>query len=343
MKSHILKAISYIPLTIGLTTACGRGASKSTDTDNQASVHIVDTTSVIRLRIDVTETFTAIVQSKVKNNISPQTPLRIERMMVEVGDIVKKGQVLAKLDNSNLDRLKVQLDNAELEFKRTDELYKVGGLAKAKWDQSKSTFDIARSQYYSMLENTILRSPIGGVVTARNYDNGDLSSPQLPIYVVEQISPVKLKLNISEGYYRQVKPKMPVDVSVEAFPNETFDGHVSLVYPTIDPTSHTFGVEVEVSNNKQLIRPGMYARANLHLGEKDVLAVQTSAINKLAGTGERFVYVLNDGKAERRSIETGIQRDSFTEVTHGLKEKDIVVAHGAANLKDGQEVTIKAR
>ena len=111
---------------------------------------------------------------------------RIKRIATEVGNTVAKGQVLAEMDNSQLTQMKVKLEDARLSFARTDELYKIGGISKAQWDAARSAKTIAETAYNNMYENTVLRSPISGVVTARNYDAGDLASPQLPIFVVEQ-------------------------------------------------------------------------------------------------------------------------------------------------------------
>ncbi|SKA03055.1 efflux RND transporter periplasmic adaptor subunit [Porphyromonas crevioricanis] len=351
MEKHITLGMKYgaafaalcLSLGLGMATGCSRGGKQAKTLAQEDSVRLVDTTIAIRTRVEASEQFSAIIQSKVRNNISPQAPLRIERMLVEVGDRVAKGQVLARLDNSSLDRLKVQLDNAELDFKRTDELFKAGGLAQARWEQSKSSLEITRNQYRNMLDNTVLRSPVSGIVTARNYDSGDMSSPQLPIYVVEQIAPVRLKLNISEMYYGQVKAKMPVDVSLEAIPGESFRGYVSLVYPTIDAMSHTFGVEVEIPNAKMRIRPGMYARVDVHFGEKEVIAVNSLAINRQAGTGGRFVYVLKNNKVESREVKLGRSKGELVEIVEGLNAGDIVVSKGAGTLKEGQEVRISKR
>lgn len=149
--------------------------------------------------------YTATVEAEVKNNIAPSSPVRIDRILVEVGDRVSKGQKLVSMDEANLKQTKFQLDNQEIEFKRMDELYKVGGASKSEWDAAKMALDIKETAYRNLLENTSLLSPINGVVTARNYDNGDMYSGGEPVLVVEQITPVKLLINVSETYFTQVK------------------------------------------------------------------------------------------------------------------------------------------
>ena len=108
------------------------------------------------------------------------------------------------------------MDNQETEFKRVDELYKVGGASKAEWDAAKTNLDVRKSAYNNLLENTQLVSPLNGVVTARNFDNGDLyTSTQMPVLVVEQIAPVKLMVNVSEPNFPKVSKGMPVTVKLD--------------------------------------------------------------------------------------------------------------------------------
>ena len=145
--------------------------------------------------------YTATVEAEVKNNIAPSSPVRIDRILVEVGDRVSKGQKLVSMDEANLKQTKFQLDNQEIEFKRMDELYKVGGASKSEWDAAKMALDIKETAYRNLLENTAFAQPINGVVTARNYDSGDMYSGGEPVLVVEQIMPVKLLINVSETYF----------------------------------------------------------------------------------------------------------------------------------------------
>ena len=134
--------------------------------------------------VDQIQEYTATVEAEAKNNIAPSSPVRIDQIFVEVGDRVSKGQKLVQMDAANLKQTKLQLDNQEIEFNRMDELYKVGGASKSEWDASKMQLDVQRTAYKNLLENTSLVSPINGVVTARNYDNGDMYSGGNPVLVV---------------------------------------------------------------------------------------------------------------------------------------------------------------
>lgn len=163
-----------------------------------------------------------------------------------------------------------------------DELYKVGGASKSEWDASKMQLDVQRTAYKNLLENTSLVSPINGVVTARNYDNGDMYSGGNPVLVVEQITPVKLMINVSESYFTQVKKGAPVDVKLDVYGDEIFKGTINLIYPTIDAATRTFPIEIKLDNRDQRVRPGMFARATLNFGTADNVVVPDLAIVKQA-------------------------------------------------------------
>lgn len=285
--------------------------------------------------------FSANVEAYKVNQISPQSPGRIREIKVEVGDHVRAGQELVVMDNTSLNQLKIQLDNLRTEFSRVDELYKVGGCSKSSWDQAKTQLDVMETNYNNLLENTTLRSPISGVVTARKFDKGDLNGGQ-PILTVQQISPVKLIINVNEQYYKQVKVGMPIDnIALDAYPGETFSGKVAIVYPTLDATSRTFPVEVRIDNANQRVRPGMFARVTLNFGETMRVCVPDQAVVKQTGSGDRFVYVVHpDNHVSYDKIELGRRLDKEYEVISGVEPGATVVVYGQSRLAAGREVNV---
>jgi RND family efflux transporter MFP subunit len=245
------------------------------------------------------------------------------------------------MDAANLTQLKLQLDNQETEFKRVDELYKVGGASKAEWDAAKTNYEVRLSSYENLLENTQLVSPLDGVVTARNFDNGDLySSTQTPVLVVQQITPVKLMVNVSEPNFPKVSKGMPVKVKLDVYEGEEFEGKVSLVYPTIDPATHTFQVEVTLANANKRVRPGMFARVTMSFGTKNNVVVPDMAVVKRAGSGDRFVYVYNNGKVSYNKVELGRRIGTEYELISGVDNNSQVVIAGQTRLSDGAEVEV---
>jgi RND family efflux transporter MFP subunit len=267
--------------------------------------------------------------------------VRIEKIYVEVGDRVAKGQKLVQMDASNLKQMKLQLDNQTVEFGRIDELYKVGGVSKSEWEAAKMALDVRETSYKNMLENTQLLSPIGGVVTARNYDNGDMYSGARPVLVVEQIVPVKLLINVSETVFTQVKKGQTVKIRLDVYGNEEFEGVINLVYPTINAATRTFPVEVRVLNRDMKIRPGMFARVTLNFGTLNHVVVPDLAVEKQAGSGERYVFVYDGGKVSRKVVQLGRRMGEEYELISGVDNNSQVVTAGQSRLLDGMEVTVE--
>lgn len=290
--------------------------------------------------VEQIEEYTATVESDVKNNISSNAALRIKNILVDVGDVVRRGQLLVQMDESSLQQLKLQIENQKVEFNRTDQLYKVGGASKAEWDNAKMQLDINETAYRNMQENTRLTSPVSGVVTARNYDNGDMAGTN-PILTIETLSPVKMLIHVSETYYPQVKKGMSVAVRVDTYGEEEFPGKVSIVYPTIDPNTHTFPVEITLSNQDSRVRPGMFARATLTFGVERHTLVPDQAVVKQMGAGDHYVYVYEkNGTVSRKKVEIGRRLGTEYEILSGVEAGQQVVIAGQNKLADGAAVEL---
>lgn len=294
------------------------------------------TTEVVNLQdVEQQSTFTGNVEGFAVNNITPQQPRRIARLLVDVGDHVRAGQKLAEMENSALAQAKAQYDNNKANFERADELYKFGGESKANWESMKTAYEVSKLTYENMLENTSLISPISGLVTARNYDVGDMVVAS-PIFVVQQINPVKIYINVSESLYSYIKKGMSVDVELDAIPEKKFEGKVSRITPLIDPQTRTFEVELTVANGNEEIKPGMYARATMSYGSRKNVVVPDRAVVKMMGSGDRFIYVLKaDGTVSYQKVELGRRMNDKFEVLSGVADGDEVVVSGQSALKNG--------
>ena len=294
------------------------------------------TTEVVNVQdVEQQSTFTGNVEGFAVNNITPQQPRRIARLLVDVGDHVRAGQKLAEMENSALAQAKAQYDNNKANFERADELYKFGGESKANWESMKTAYEVSKLTYENMLENTSLISPISGLVTARNYDVGDMVVAS-PIFVVQQINPVKIYINVSESLYSYIKKGMSVDVELDALPEKKFEGKVSRITPLIDPQTRTFEVELTVANGKEEIKPGMYARATMSYGSRKNVVVPDRAVVKMMGSGDRFIYVLKaDGTVSYQKVELGRRMNDKFEVLSGVADGDEVVVSGQSALKNG--------
>ena len=321
--------------------------SACTESKDKKGVDVISEKPRVKLatvtarQVDQILEYTATVEAEVKNNISPASPVRIDHIYVEVGDKVSKGQKLVQMDAASLKQLKLQLDNQEIEFRRLDELYKVGGVSKSEWDASKMSLDVKKTSYRNLLENTSLLSPISGIITARNYDNGDMYNGNTPVLVVEQIVPVKLLINISENYFSKIKKGSPVKVKFDVFEGEVFNGKISLIYPTINAATRTFPVELVLDNKDMKVRPGMFARVEVNFGSENHVVVPDLAIVKQAGSGDRYVFVYEKGIVHYKKVELGRRMGSEYELISGVDNNSQVVVAGHARLVNGTEVIIE--
>jgi RND family efflux transporter MFP subunit len=336
-----IKLISFFALATLITfQSCTKKEDKA-GAQTAESEQVKVRTAVVKFQdVDQNITFTANVEPEVKNNIAPAAPGRIRKVFVEVGDRVAKGQKLAQMDAANLSNLETQIGNLRKTYQRVSELFSVGGASQQDLDNAKLQLDVAETNLKNLNENTYLISPLNGIVSAKNYDEGDLYSGQMSILTVMQINPVKLIVNVSESYYSKIKLGMPVDIAVDVIEGETFKGKVTLIYPTIDDRTRTFGVEVKIANANNHIRPGMYARATFDFGTMKHALVPDQAIVKQAGAGSKYVYVYNGGKVQFREVELGLRVASDFEVISGLNEGDEVVVAGQAKLVDGASVKV---
>ena len=327
-----------------LMTACGQ-KDKSTATTGQEAPKATPVVSVVTAQaedVDITNTFTSNIEPFATNNIVSQTAGRIMSINVEVGDKVRKDQLLAKMDEVTLAKTRLQYINDSTELARLTELYKIGAVAQSDFDMAKLAHNITKRTYNNLLENTYLRSPLNGVVTARNYDKGDMYSMAQPIFVVEQIQPVKMLVNVSESLFTQVHEGMEFDINVDAYPGESFKGKVNLLYPTVNAATHTFPVEVICENKDQRLRPGMFARVTATFGTNHHVVIPDVAVVKQQGSGEHFVYVLKpDNTVKYTLVELGKRMGNRYEIISGINEGDRIVTEGQIRLKDGVNVTVK--
>ena len=342
ISQKTIKTLSLALLSAGLLASCSSSSSsKATEEQSADTVRLVEVAPAEMRALNLSEEFTAQLEAKVLNNITAQAGGRLKQLLVKVGDRVGAGQAVARMEATQAAQAQIQLADAKTNFARMDELYKVGGVSKAQWEQAKSAVDQAKLAYGNAAENTVLRSPISGFVTAKNYDNGDMTSPQLPVVVIQQIAPVKAVIGVSEQYYSYLKKGAAATLSVDALGEETFSGIVTNIFPTLDPVTHTVSTEIEVANKDLKLRPGMYARVHLDFGTKEALTVPDKAIVRQAGSGARYVYVFSGGKAVYRAVELGQQQGDLYEVVSGLNAGDQVITSAPSNLKNGLSVKLR--
>ena len=284
--------------------------------------------------------YTATVEPFKTNNISASSANRIKSILVDVGSTVAAGQTVAVLDAVYIDQQEIRIANMKREYDRAVELLNIGGGTQQSVDQLKTEYDAAVRSLKNMKENVKLISPISGVVTARNYDPGDMTG-QLPILTVEQQNPVKVMVNISEQDYTKVKKGMKVKVTLDVYGDEEFEGTVYLVHPTVDSSTRTFTVEVTLPNSNSRIRTGMFARVEFNYGTMRHVVVPDRAGVQPAGAGSNDLSAKTDGnKVSYNQVQLGQRLGTRYELLSGVENNSDVVITGQTRLADGARVEI---
>ena len=336
MKSKIATILALLA-----AVSCGSNEGKTEQAAPVAVTPNVEVAVAQARAVPQESTYASTVEAYVVNNIMPQQGGRIRKINVEVGDYVSKGQILAEMDRLQLDQLALQIQNDDAEYARIKSLYEEGGLSRSDFEAAELGYKVRKSNYQNVEENTILRSPVTGYVTARNFDVGDMFAMSAPLFTVQQVVPVKLLVGISESEYTKVKKGDTVTLTVDAIPGRTFRGKIDRLYPVIDAATHTFKAEVVVDNQNKVLRPGMYARVTVNFGSRSSVVVPDQALVKQEGTGTRFIFVLQeDGTVKYLPVKTGRHMGTEYEILEGLQDGWKVVVKGQAALRDGVKVNV---
>ena len=334
------KSLTFVAALVA-AVACGNQGANNQSVVPAQTVPSVEIAVAQARDVPLENTYASTVQAEAVNNIAPQTGGRIRKINVEVGDYVVKGQILAEMDRLQLDQLELQVQNDEIEYERLKGLYNEGGVSQSDFEAAELGYKVRRTNLENVRENTILRSPITGFVSARNFDAGDLFSMSAPLFTVQQVTPVKLLVGISESEYSLVKKGDQVTLTVDAIPGRTFSGKIGRLYPTIDAATHTFKAEVTVPNTDRVLRPGMYARVKVNFGTRRSVVVPDQCLVKQEGTGTRFIYVLNaDNTVSYLPVTIGRHMGREYEIIEGLEDGQKVVLKGQSLLKDGIKVNV---
>ena len=322
--------------------SCG-GKKEATSVKDASVAEKVQTQVLAKEKIARQLELSSTLEGYESMSISPSLTGKIEHIYVEVGSRVGKGQLLVRMDQTQLNTTKINLASAQTEFARVQALKETGSVSQQVYDQTKTQLDNLTESAKFLETNTFVRAQFSGVIAAKNYEDGELYSGA-PILSLQQISMLKAIINIPEAYYPLVKKGMKVEVRSDIYKDEVFPATIEIVYPTIDPASHTFQAKLRIPNAKEKIRPGMYVKTTLALGEAETIVVPYQAVLKLTGSNERYVFVNDNGTARRVAVTLGQRFDDRIEVipeTEGeLKEGDELVVVGQARLVDGSKLQV---
>lgn len=334
MKKNILYLLAALALV-------GCGSKKETAaTQEEERVEQVRTTVLQPRDIQREITVSTNLQGYLTQNVAPSLTGKIEHIYREVGDKVKRNDDLVRMDQTQYKTTKISMANLEVEKKRVEQLLRSGSATQQQYDQICTQYNSTKEQLEFLEQNTYVKAPFAGVISAKNYEDGELYSGQ-PILIVTQIDKLKALVAIPETYFPKFKEGMKLTLSSEIYPGKTFPATVEIVYPTVDPSSHTFQCKIVVPNKQNLLRPGMYVTTTIGLGKAKALVVPYQSVEKLVGANDRYVFINEDGRAKRVAVELGQRFDQdieiiAPEIVPGVE----VVTTGQHKLVDGVKINV---
>lgn len=290
----------------------------------------------------------ASIESWKKVHLVPSNPGKIERILVDIGSIVKEGDLIAEMDQTQYQSTKLQLQQLEKDYQRMDSLQKMGAISKQQFEQFKTNYDVTKNSYQFVEKNVFLKSPIAGIVTAKYYNEGEMFSAapntkegKAALVTIEQISKLKAIVDLPETYYVFIKENMPIKMTFGIFPNDTFKAFVYKIYPTIDPNTKTFRIELMIPNDQSKLMPGMYAIAHIPIGKIKSFVVPNIAIQKLQGTSKYYVFKNENNIAKQIFVQREEIQNEFAFISSNeLKEGDQIIVVGQEKVVDGSKLKI---
>lgn len=334
--NKFVSTVSVVAFIMALS-ACTKQEVVTQEQEKVEKVQVMKmTASEIQREVILPSTLEGYDNMKVSSSVSGI----IDEILVDVGDRVSKGQLLVKMDPTQYTTTKLQYANLGVEMGRMDALKEAGSISQQIYDQTKTQYEQLKEQLALYETNTFVRADFAGVISARNFEPGELCAGQ-PILQLTQINKLKAYINVQEAYFPYLKNGMKLTITSDIYPGKEFPATIEMVYPTIDPSSHTFSVKVQVPNASELLRPGMYVTTTIPVGKVNGILVPYQSVLKLIGSNERYVFVNDNGVAKRVKVTLGKRYDRDVEIiSEELKEGDELVIVGQGRLVDGVKLEI---
>jgi RND family efflux transporter MFP subunit len=282
-------------------------------------------------------------------DFSAEAPGRIVALMVKEGSAVRAGQVLARIDNqvasADIQNAQANVDQAKRDLERYQTAFASGGVTQKQVDDARLQVRNMQTRYAQAsknIQNTLLRSPIDGVINAKYVEVGAYLAAGTKLFEIVDISRLKLVVNVPETQVVQLRLGQAVPVTTNVYPEATYQGKVTFIAAKGDATLN-YPIEVEVTNiSGKELKAGMYGTASFDLPHQEpALFIPRAAF--YAGISNKAVFVLDSGKAKARIVTAGRVTGDQVEVREGLKEGETVIVSGQVNLVDGTPVTAQKK
>jgi RND family efflux transporter MFP subunit len=336
-------------------SGCNAGASsnetaESKDVEPALPVEIADVRAG-----DVAATYQATATLEPERQaqvVAKQAGILID-MLVEEGERVEQGQLLARLEQDQyalqLQQIEASLRQLENELRRADELHQRRLISADEYERIQASAEAQRAaEALAQLDlaNTEIRAPISGVVSERMVKLGNLITQHQPLFVIDDFDSLWAVMHVPERQLDMLQPGQAARLQADAFPGAVFEGDVLRIRPVIDPETGTFAVTARFSGRDGRLRPGIFGRIQVvHDQRSGVPLIPEEAVLNEDGSQAVFVLVGDTGQdgtrqVERREIRTGYHEASRVEVLEGLTEGDIVVTAGKNSLRDGGRIKV---
>ncbi len=365
MKGKILNTVLVIFAFFGLALFWGcRSEKKQTSAEETFGAAPVRVFKVRKQRISEKLVYTGTLEAWQKINVTPDVGGKIARIYVNEGDRVNKGQVLAELDTqtvilqlqqaeASLAVARARFLDAQTNLERMERLRQENAVSEQQYEQVRLAFEAAKAQLDQAqaavnlarhsLDVSIMRAPFSGVVASKNANVGDVINPMMGsfsptsgILTLVDFSRIKIRIDVSPADISRVAKGQTAILRVPSLPGEEFRGTVHVVNLAADPLTKKFGVEIAVENPQLVLRPGTFGEITLEVSTReDALVVPQKAI-----LANEYVFVVENGKAIKRTVTLGLQNSLMIEVTSGLAEGEEVIVEGNFGLEDGAAVEI---
>lgn len=331
-----------------LIAACGQTGTESDAEEDGEETAAVPVETGVPTRGDVYAVYsgTAPIEAFAEAEVIAKVAGEVREILVEEGDDVSEGQIMARLDG---DRLRLELNQSEAnlrklqrDYERNVELKDKGLISSGDFDKIKydmealeASFNLARLE----LDYTQIRAPIDGVVSQRFVRRGTTISAGERVFEVTSFDPLVAYLHVPEREYRNIAEGQLVGIDIDALPDQRIVASVTRVSPVVDPITGTFKITIEITDEQRRIKPGMFGRISIVYDQHaNVLQVPRGAI--IEESGQTSVFVVEDGKAVRKIVETGYSNRGMVEIAAGLDDDDQVVTVGQIGLKEDAVVTV---
>jgi len=336
-------------VSLTLLTACGQSPESDEVMSEDAEVVEQIPVEVGQAKLGSVSAFysaTASLEADGRAEVVPRIGGQVTELLVEEGDAVEAGQVLARLD---ADRLRLQLAQAEAnmrrlqqDFDRHREMHERDMISTETFDRLKFEFEAQSAEYeLAQLELSYsdITAPITGVISMRQVRVGNQVNTSDPVFEITALDPLQAVLDVPERELSRLQPGQTAVLHADALPGEEFTGEVARISPVIDPDSGTFRVTVELRGEQERLRPGMFGRFSIIYDRRDeVVLIPVDAV--LSEDGRSSVFVIRNGQAERRIVVPGYRNNGHFEITEGLEAGELVVTTGQASLRSGSSVLV---